>query len=108
MGQGQFGKECSPFARFASGVYLAAVFGYNAVTDAKPQPGAAFFSLGGVKGVEDLFQVFSAVMPGPSSVNVVLIYSFLSSVLMVSFPPLLASVMACSAFRMMFKNTSCI
>ena len=46
-GQGQFDKEGSPFARFAFGVYLAAVFGYNAVTDAKPQPGATFFYLGG-------------------------------------------------------------
>ena len=63
MGQGQFDKECSPFARFAFSVYLAAMLGYNAVTDAKPQPGAAFFSLGGEKGVEDLVKV-SGSNPG--------------------------------------------
>jgi hypothetical protein len=39
----QFDKECSPFARFAFGVYPATMLGYNAVADAKPQPGAPFF-----------------------------------------------------------------
>ena len=56
--QGQFHKEGSSFAWFASGVYLAAVLGYDAVTDAQAQPGAASFSFGGEEGVEEFVKVF--------------------------------------------------
>jgi len=34
------------------------VFGYNAVTDAKSQPSAAFLSLGGEEWVEDTVKIF--------------------------------------------------